>query len=194
MSLMFGDMSRIGNSPIIIPENVTVQVDGQTVKVEGPKGMLERVVHPVVKVEVSGKQAILERKRNDRLSRSVHGLTRSLINNMVVGVTEGFSRGLELVGVGYRATGGGDNLTLTVGFSHPVTVTAPAGVSFTVADNTKITVSGIDKELVGQVAANIRSIKPPEVYKGKGIRYEGEIVRRKPGKAAKGMVVGGAKG
>lgn len=191
---MFGDMSRIGNNPIIIPENVTVQVDGQVVKVEGPKGVLERVIHPLVKVEVGGKQVTLKRKRDDRLSRSVHGLNRSLINNMVTGVTQGFSRGLELVGVGYRAIGGGDNLTLTVGFSHPVTVTAPTGVSFTVLDNTKITVSGIDKKLVGQIAANIRAIKSPEVYKGKGIRYEGELVRRKPGKAAKGMVAGGAKG
>lgn len=191
---MFGDMSRIGNSPIVIPENVTVQVDGQIVKVDGPKGVLERVVHSLIKVELSNKQIILKRKGDNRLSRSVHGLTRSLINNMVTGVTQGFSRGLELVGVGYRAIGGGDNLNLTIGFSHPVTVTAPTGVSFTVADNTKITVSGIDKELVGQVAANIRAIKPPEVYKGKGIRYEEESVRRKPGKAAKGIVAGGAKG
>lgn len=188
---MCGSMSRIGNNPVILVSGVTAQVDGSNLVVSGPRGSLELKLHPAVKVEIDGAQVIVKRKKNDQLSRSVHGLTRSLIANMVVGVNQGWSRELELVGVGYRAQGGGDNLTLTVGFSHPITVLAPAGISFQVSDNTKITVSGIDRQLVGQVAANIRAVKPPEVYKGKGIRFLGEYVRRKPGKAGKAVVVGG---
>lgn len=158
--------------------------------VSGPKGSLKLKIHPVVRVELTDTQVIVKRKKDDRLSRSVHGLMRSLIANMVVGVSQGWNKGLELVGVGYRVQGGGDNLTLAVGFSHPIQVSAPEGVTFQVTDNTKITVSGIDRQLVGQMAANIRAIKPPEVYKGKGIRFAGEYVRRKPGKAGKAIIGG----
>jgi large subunit ribosomal protein L6 len=182
-------MSRIGNAPVLIPNGVTVTVDGAQVSVNGSKGNLSLKTLPQVVVKQEDGKVVVSRKAEDKFSKSVHGLTRSLINNMVIGVTDGFTRGLEMVGVGYRAQGGGDTLTLSVGFSHPVTVKAPEGVTFTVADNTKITVSGIDKTLVGQVAANVRKIKPPEVYKGKGIRFTGEYVRRKAGKA--GKAVGG---
>lgn len=178
-------MSRIGSAPIIIPSGVEIQIVGNNLVVSGPKGKLEQLIRPEIKVEVDNGQIVVKRKKQDRLSRSLHGLTRSLISNMVVGVTQGWSKGLELVGVGYRAQGGGDTLNLSVGYSHPVSVKAPQGVTFVVADNTKIAVSGIDKHLVGQVAANIRAVKPPETYKGKGIRYSGEYVRRKPGKAGK---------
>lgn len=185
-------MSRIGNNPVAIPSNVEVLIEKELLTVKGPKGQLDLTLLPQVKVETedneqgsSAKKVVIKRKRNDKFSRSAHGLTRSLINNMVQGVTEGWTKNLELVGVGYRAQGGGENLTLNVGYSHPVTVKAPAGVTFAVADNTKISVSGIDKALVGQVAANIRAVRPPEVYKGKGIRYTGEYIRRKAGKAGK---------
>lgn len=184
-------MSRIGNNPVILPDGVTAQVDGSNLLVTGPKGQLQLKIHPAVKAEVADAQVVVKRKKDDRLSRSIHGLMRSLIANMVGGVSQGWSQGLELVGVGYRAQGGGDNLTLTVGFSHPIQVTAPEGITFQVTDNTKIIVSGIDRQLVGQIAANIRAIKPPEVYKGKGIRFTGEYVRRKPGKA--GKATGGSK-
>lgn len=159
--------------------------------VNGPKGKLELEILPEVNVEVTEGQVVVKRKRDDKFSKSAHGLTRALINNMVKGVSDGWTRNLEMVGVGYRAQGGGDTLTLNVGFSHPVVVKAPEGITFAVSDNTKISVSGIDKTLVGQIAANLRAVKPPEVYKGKGIRYVGEYVRRKPGKA--GKAVGGAK-
>lgn len=182
-------MSRVGNNPIEIPGGVQVNLEGPNILVQGPKGNLQIEILPQVKVELEEGRLVVKRKRNDRFSRSAHGLTRSLINNMVKGVAEGWERKLEMVGVGYRAQGGGDTLTLSVGFSHPVVVKAPEGISFAVADNTKITVAGIDKTLVGQVAANIRGIKPPEVYKGKGIRFVGEYVRRKAGKA--GKAVGG---
>lgn len=178
-------MSRVGTNPISIPSGVDVKIEGTDVTVNGPKGNLSMVLMPQVKVDQEDGKLIVKRKRDDRISRSVHGLTRSLLFNMVNGVSVGWSKGLEMVGVGYRAQGGGENLTLTVGFSHPVSVKAPTGITFTVADNTKISVTGIDKQLVGQVAANIRAIKPPEVYKGKGIRFAGEYVRRKAGKAGK---------
>jgi large subunit ribosomal protein L6 len=178
-------MSRIGNAPVSIPNGVTVTVDGAQVAVNGPKGELFLKALPQVVVRQEEGKVTVARKAEDKFSKSLHGLTRSLINNMVIGVSNGFTRNLEMVGVGYRAQGGGDTLTLSVGFSHPVTVKAPDGVTFAVADNTKISVSGIDKHLVGQVAANIRKIKPPEVYKGKGIRFAGEYVRRKAGKAGK---------
>lgn len=151
----------------------------------GPKGTLETVLYPQVKVDIEGETIKVSRKKDDKTSRSLHGLTRSLISNTVIGVSGGWSKGLEMVGVGYRVQGGGDNLTLNVGYSHPVVVKAPEGISFNITDNNKITVSGIDKILVGQVAAKIRDVKPPEVYKGKGIRYSGEYVRRKAGKAGK---------
>lgn len=185
-------MSRIGNSPVPIPKGVEVLVTGTEVLVKGPKGELKLTLRPEVKAEVSEGWVLIKRKDDERLSRSLHGLTRALINNMVKGVAEGWSKNLEMVGVGYRAQGGGDKLTLNVGFSHPVDVKAPAGITLAVAENTKISVSGLDRELVGQVAANIRAVKPPEVYKGKGIRYSGEYVRKKPGKAGK-AIVGGVK-
>ncbi len=178
-------MSRIGNAIIILPEGTEVAVEGHVVSVKGSKGELNMEFRPELKVEVSDKKIVVKRKNDDRLSRSLHGLTRALINNMVLGVSQGWSRNLEMVGVGYRAAGGGDQITLNVGFSHPVIFSAPTGVSLVVAENTKINVSGIDRALVGQTAANIRAVKPPEVYKGKGIRYEGEYVRRKAGKAGK---------
>lgn len=186
-------MSRIGNEPIIIAPGVEIENDGSILVVSGPKGKLSMRVLPQVKVENVEGKIIVRRKKEDKTSKSVHGLTRSLINNMVTGVTNGWSKDLEMVGVGYRATGGGDTITLNVGFSHPVTVNAPEGITFAVSDNTKISVSGIDKNLVGQIAANIRKVKPPEVYKGKGIRYAGEYVRRKAGKAGKAATGAGAK-
>ncbi len=182
-------MSRVGNNPINIPAGVNVVIDAGQVVVNGPKGELKLQVRPEITVEKEEDKLIIKRKKEDQLSKALHGLTRSLIFNMVMGVTEGWSRNLEMVGVGYRAQGGADTLNLSVGFSHPVTVKAPEGIIFAVADNTKITVTGIDKNLVGQVAANIRKIKPPEVYKGKGIRFAGEYVRRKPGKAGKAVGV-----
>ena len=178
-------MSRIGNEPITIPSGVEVNITGNHIEVKGSKGVLSLDFDTKLKVEVSENQIVVKTKKDDKTSRSLHGLTRSLISNLVVGVTDGWTKNLELVGVGYRAQGGGDTLTLNVGYSHPVVVNAPEGISFTVADNTKLSVSGIDKTLVGQVAANIRKAKPPEVYKGKGIRYQGEYIRRKPGKAGK---------
>lgn len=178
-------MSRVGSSPVVIPSGVNIQTEGAKVIVNGPKGNLTLEVRPEVTIETESDKLTVKRKRNDRLSRSVHGLYRSLINNMVLGVTQGWTKNLELVGVGYRASGGGETLNLSVGYSHPVAIKAPEGVSFTVTDNTKIAISGIDKHLVGQVAANVRAIRPPEVYKGKGIRYAGERVRRKAGKAGK---------
>ncbi len=184
-------MSRVGSNPVTVPNGVNIELAGAHLLVNGPKGKLEMDILPEVKVEVAEGKVTVSRKKEDKFSKSAHGLFRALINNMVIGVSEGWKRDLEMVGVGYRAQGGGDSLTLNVGFSHPVTIKAPEGVSFTVSDNTKISVSGIDKTLVGQVAANIRAVKPPEVYKGKGIRYAGEYVRRKPGKA--GKAVGGAK-
>lgn len=182
-------MSRVGSAPILIPPQVTLNIEGQMVVAKGPLGELEIRFRPEIKVEVedtaSGKRIIVKRKKEDRVSRSLHGLTRSLIANMVSGVEKGWQKKLELVGVGYRAQAADNKLTLSVGFSHPVEVVAPPGVKFTVSDNTKIEVSGIDKQLVGETAASIRRIKPPEPYQGKGIRYSGEYIRRKAGKAGK---------
>lgn len=178
-------MSRVGSQPILIPVGVEVNISGNNVSVKGPKGLLNMVVEPQVKVEVSKDKIIIKRAKVDKVSKSLHGLTRALINNMVLGVTQGWSKNLEMVGVGYRAQGGGDSLTLSVGYSHPITINAPENINFVVSDNTKISVFGINKALVGQIAANIRAVRPPEVYKGKGIRYQGEYVRRKAGKAAK---------
>lgn len=185
-------MSRIGNALIQIPSGVEVLVTGSDVAVKGPKGELKLILQPQVSVEVKDGQVTVKRKNDEKLAKSIHGLTRALINNMVKGVSEGWVKNLEMVGVGYRAQGGGENLTFNVGFSHQVNIKAPIGITLGVTDNTKISVSGIDRELVGQIAANIRGIKPPEVYQGKGIRYVGEYVRKKPGKAGK-AVVGGAK-
>lgn len=176
-------MSRIGKQPIPLPNGVDVTVSGHRITVRGSKGSLDRVFSDRVSVSVSDGQVLVERADDDRVSRAEHGLYRALIANMVHGVSEGYQKELTVVGVGYRAALKGKSLELLVGFSHPVVMDAPDGISIEVPEPTKISVSGIDKELVGQVAANIRDIRPPEPYKGKGIRYTGEHVRRKAGKA-----------
>ena len=179
-------MSRIGKAPITVPSGVDVSVTGSNVSVKGPKGSLEREVPGAITVRQDGDVLVVERPDDERQNRALHGLVRSLVNNMVVGVTEGFRKELEIVGVGYRATARGPNaLELALGFSHPVNITAPDGISFEVPSPTRIVVTGIDKEAVGQVAANIRAWRKPEPYKGKGVRYAGERVTRKAGKAAK---------
>lgn len=178
-------MSRVGNTPVPIPAGVTVEINGQQVVTKGPLGELSQQFRPQIKIEVLDQQVVVSRKKEDRVSRSLHGLTRSLIANMVEGVEKGWQKRLELVGVGFRAQAAGDKLTLSVGYSHPVEIKAPEGIKFAVEDNTKIMISGADKELVGQIAAKVRSVRPPEPYKGKGIRYSGEYVRRKAGKAGK---------
>lgn len=177
-------MSRIGKTPIQIPDGVTLESGPDIVTVKGPKGTLTVLLPSRLSLNVDGKVARVEVAHMDRITSSLHGLTRTLVANAIVGVTKGWEKTVELVGVGFRATGAGKQITLTVGFSHPVNVTAPDGISFTIADN-KITVSGIDKKDVGEVAANLRKIRPPEPYKGKGIRYLGEVVRKKAGKAVK---------
>ena len=179
-------MSRIGRAPIPVPAGVDVTVVESHVTVKGPKGTLERDLPQDITVRQDDGMLVVERPDDQRHHRALHGLTRSLVNNMVVGVTQGFSRDLEIVGVGYRATAQGDNrLDMALGFSHPVVVEAPDGITFEVPAPTRITFRGIDKEAVVQVAANIRKLRKPEPYKGKGIRYAGEVVRRKAGKAAK---------
>ena len=180
-------MSRIGRQPIPMAQGVTVQVQDGTVTVNGPKGTLSReIVNPDIVVEQQDGTLVVTRANDEKEQRSMHGLYRTLIANMVQGVSVGFTKTLEIQGVGYRAQKQGNNLVLSVGFSHPVEVSPPAGVTFDVEGNNRVLVSGIDKEQVGQVAANIRKIRPPEPYKGKGIRYQGEHVRRKAGKAGKG--------
>ncbi|HZP56942.1 MAG TPA: 50S ribosomal protein L6 [Dehalococcoidia bacterium] len=178
-------MSRIGKLPVTLAKGVEVQIDGSTVKVKGPKGELERRFPPHVSFALDDGKVTVARENDEKDVRALHGLSRSLLNNMVVGVSEGFTRTLELQGVGYRAQQAGQNVTLNVGYSHPVEVTPPPGIQLEVEGNTRVHVRGIDKELVGQVAANIRKIRKPEPYKGKGIRYAGERVRRKAGKAGK---------
>jgi large subunit ribosomal protein L6 len=179
-------MSRIGKQPITIPGGVDVSLDGQHVTVKGPKGTLEHDVPETITVSRDGDTLLVTRPDDERQNRALHGLTRSLVANMVTGVSDGFSRDLEIVGVGYRATAAGPTrLELQVGYSHPVAVDAPAGVEFEVPAPTRITVRGFDKQLVGQVAADIRKIRKPEPYKGKGIRYADERVLRKAGKSAK---------
>lgn len=184
-------MSRVGNSPILIPEGVTVEA-GKAVLVTGPKGSLELAVDPAIGVEIKDGKVIVRRKGEQKRVKSLHGLTRNLIANNIVGVTSGWSKDLELVGVGFRAQDSGGKLTLNVGYSHPVEVEAPVGISFEVSENTKIKISGIDKQLVGQVAANIKKIRVPDVYKGKGIRYAGEYIRKKLGKTGKVGATGAA--
>ncbi len=187
-------MSRIGDAPILIPVGVTVEVGGKSLTVTGPKGTLSLTVSPDVKVAVEDGKVLVKRKNNQKPVRAMHGLTRSLIANMVLGVTNGWSKNLELVGVGFRAQINGNKLILNVGYSHPVEVTAPEGINFEVAENTKIKVSGIDKYLVGQVSANLKAVRTPDVYKGKGVRYEGEYIRKKVGKSGKiGAAGAGAK-
>lgn len=178
-------MSRIGRQPVPIPEGVTVKIKGGEVKVVGPKGELSQEVRQEIKVQIKNNQVLVSRKGDNKLGRFLHGTIRTLIANMIKGVTEGWSKTLKLVGTGYRAKLEGENLVLSVGFSRPVEVKPIKGIKFEVKGNDTIEVSGVDKALVGQVAAKIRKIRPPEPYKGKGIRYENEEVRRKPGKAAK---------
>lgn len=178
-------MSRVGQAPIPVPSTVTVSVVNQTITVNGPKGELQRTVPEGVTVEHADGELRVSRESEAREVRALHGLVRSLLANMVQGVTEGFEKRLEIHGVGYRATKQGNDLEFAVGFSHPVKKAAPQGIEFEVPTPTRITVRGIDKELVGQTAAEIRAIKKPEPYKAKGIRYEGEHIRRKGGKAAK---------
>lgn len=181
-------MSRVGQTPITVPSGVEVTVAGKSVKVKGPKGELERVFPEEIGVEQSDGELRITRVSDDREVKALHGLFRSLINNMVLGVTEGFEKRLEIHGVGYRAAKQGNDLEIQVGYSHPVRKAAPAGIEFDVPQPTRITVRGIDKELVGRVADEIRAIRKPEPYKAKGIRYEGEYIRRKGGKAAKAAV------
>ncbi|MGI8942379.1 MAG: 50S ribosomal protein L6 [Actinomycetota bacterium] len=178
-------MSRIGQAPIPVPDGVGVSVIGRNVTVNGPRGELQRSLPEKIEVEQADGELVVKRSTEQREVRALHGLIRSLLNNMVIGVTEGFEKRLEISGVGYRASKQGSDLEVLVGFSHPVRKPAPDGVEFEVPTPTRITVKGIDKELVGQVAAEIRAIRKPEPYKAKGIRYEGERIRRKAGKAAK---------
>lgn len=178
-------MSRIGNAPIQIPSGVTVEKTDLKLVVNGPKGSLSMEIHPNINVIVGESVVNVKRSNESAANKSLHGLMRSLIANMVTGVTTGWSRNLELVGVGFRAQTSGEKLNLNVGYSHSVEVLAPEGIKFEVKENTKISVSGIDKALVGQVAANVRSIRKPDVYKGKGVRYEGEYIKKKAGKAGK---------
>lgn len=176
-------MSRIGKKSIAIPDKVKLAVSGQgSVLVEGPKGKLEWVLPRQIRIRVDGKQAILDREVETRSVKALHGLSRSLISNMVLGVSQGFQKVLEIQGVGFRAQVQGKNLNLSIGFSHPVLFAIPDGIKITVQENTKILIDGIDKQLVGQVAADIRAFYPPEPYKGKGIRYSGEQILRKEGK------------
>lgn len=177
-------MSKIGKNPIQLPQGVTVKQESDLIIVDGPKGQLVQKIRPEITVHVQADQVIVSRHNDARLARALHGLTRSLIANMVTGVSSGWSKTLELVGVGYRAQKQGENLVLTVGYSHPVIIAPQPGIQFSIAEN-KVTVSGIDKAQVGQVAANIRHVRPPEPYKGKGIRYSGEHIIRKQGKSSK---------
>ena len=179
-------MSRIGRLPIAVPSGVDVAIDGQTVSVKGPKGELRHTVAAPITVERGEDGALrVQRPNDERESRSLHGLSRTLIANMVTGVTEGYSKTLEIVGTGYRVQAKGSDLEFALGFSHPVLVKAPEGITFTVEAPTRFVVTGIDKQKVGETAANIRKIRKPEPYKGKGVRYQGEVVRRKAGKAGK---------
>lgn len=178
-------MSRIGRRPIPLPPGVEVTVDGNVVRVKGPKGELVRKVHPDMQVAVENGHVVVRRPSDERQHRALHGLTRTLVANMVEGVTRGYEKALELVGTGYRAAKSGNKLTLTVGFSHPVEMVPPPGIQIDVPRPTEIRISGSDKELVGQFAADVRAVRPPEPYLGKGIRYVGEKVRRKVGKAGK---------
>ena len=180
-------MSRIGKMPITVPAGVTVTIEDNHVTVKGPKGELTRQINKNMKLTMDNGVITVERPDDEKESRSLHGLSRTLINNMIIGVTQGFSKTLEINGVGYRAAKQGQNINFTLGFSHPVVKEPPAGITFEVPAPNKIVVSGADKEVVGAVAADIRTLRPPEPYKGKGIRYEGEHIRRKIGKAgAKG--------
>ena len=178
-------MSRIGRLPIDVPAGVNVTIDGSAINVKGPKGELSLVVASPIEVALEDGQLLVTRPDDERASRSLHGLTRTLISNQIIGVTEGYSKGLEVVGTGYRVAAKGESLEFALGFSHSITIDPPKGISFTVEGNNKVTVNGIDKQAVGEVAANIRKLRKPEPYKGKGVRYAGEVVRRKAGKSGK---------
>lgn len=178
-------MSRIGNKPITVPAGVEVKLDGQKITVKGPKGTLEREIHKNMTVSLDGNVLTVTRPDDEPANRSLHGLTRTLINNMIEGTLNEFQRKLEINGVGYRAQKQGTKLVLTLGYSHPVEMEAPNGITFDVPNPNEIIVKGIDKELVGQTAAVIRTKRPPEVYRGKGIKYAEEVIRRKEGKAGK---------
>jgi large subunit ribosomal protein L6 len=178
-------MSRIGKLPVLVPGGVDVKIDDATVSVKGPKGQLSQHFLPVVEVTLEDGNVIVKRKNDEKSGRSAHGLTRTLVANMIHGVTKGFRKSLELQGVGYRVNKAGNDLNFSLGYSHPVTYAAPEGITFTVEGTNKVHVDGIDKQRVGQVAAEIRGLRPPEPYKGKGVRYDGEVVRKKLGKAGK---------
>jgi large subunit ribosomal protein L6 len=183
-------MSRIGRLPITVPSTVDVTIDGRLLTVKGPKGTLSRQLHPDMTVSREEGTLVVTRPTEQKTHKQLHGLTRTLVNNMVVGVTDGYRKGLEITGVGYRAALNGQKLTLNLGYSHPIEIDPPAGISFEVENPTRLAVVGIDKELVGQIAAKVRSTRKPEPYKGKGVRYAGEQIRRKAGKAGK---IGGKK-
>ena len=178
-------MSRIGRKSIPVPAGVDVTITGQTVKVKGPKGELSHTVAEPITVAQDGGELVVNRPNDERKAKELHGLSRTLVANMIVGVTEGYKKTLEINGTGYRVTAKGKDLEFALGFSHPVNVVPPAGITFSVERPTQFTVSGIDKQLVGEVAANIRKIRPPEPYMGKGVKYQGEVIRRKAGKAGK---------
>lgn len=178
-------MSRIGNSPVAVPSNVTVTINGQNVEVKGPKGTLAIDVPEPITIAQEGDEIVVSRPDDHRKSRSLHGLSRSLINNMVVGVTEGYTIKMEIFGVGYRVLAKGSDLEFSLGYSHPILIKAPEGITFAVDGQTKFSISGIDKQQVGQLAANIRRLRKDDPYKGKGIRYAGEQIRRKVGKTGK---------
>jgi large subunit ribosomal protein L6 len=177
-------MSRIGKQPVVLPAGVKVNFAGGKITVEGPKGKLIRETHPSISIDVKDGKVVFTRPGDEANLRSLHGLTRSLINNMVIGVTKGYQKDLHIEGVGYRAAVAGKKLNLTLGYSHPVEFSIPEGITISVEAQTEVTVTGVDKELVGQVAANIRFLRKPEPYRGKGIRYKDEVIRRKAGKTA----------
>lgn len=178
-------MSRVGNAPIAVPNNVEVKIDGQHVEVKGPKGTMDLDMPEPISASVEDNQIVVARPDDHRNNRALHGLTRSLINNLVVGVTEGYKINMEIFGVGYRVQQKGKDLEFSLGYSHPILIEAPEGVTFSVDGNTKLAIEGTDKQQVGQIAANIRRLRKDDPYKGKGIRYEGEQVRRKVGKTGK---------
>ena len=183
-------MSRIGRLPITVPSGVDVTIDGRHVTVTGPKGSLSRALHPDMTVSREDGTLVVTRPTEQKTHKQLHGLTRTLVNNMVIGVTDGYRKGLEITGVGYRAALNGRKLQLNLGYSHPIEIDPPEGIVFEVENPTRLAVVGIDKELVGQIAAKVRSMRKPEPYKGKGVRYSGEFIRRKAGKAGK---IGGKK-
>jgi large subunit ribosomal protein L6 len=183
-------MSRIGRLPITVPAGVDVRIDGRNLTVKGPKGTLSRALHPDMQLDREDGRLVVSRPTEQKMHKQLHGLTRTLVNNMVVGVTTGYRKGLEITGVGYRAALAGRTLQLSLGYSHPIEIEPPEGITFELENPTRVAIVGIDKELVGQVAAEVRSTRKPEPYKGKGVKYAGERIRRKAGKAGK---IGGKK-